>query len=118
MVDAYKAWLELDKTGTGDDVKYIDTNYKDHGAFQCDVATCDQEKGNKDLAACKAECNKLPSWKVTNKIPDGTIDATTSYCYGFYHKDDGTSCKLCYKKVPTKGTAAAGFKCQTRLKSD
>jgi len=118
MVDAYKAWLELDKTGSGDAVKYIDTTYTDLGAKACATATCDVDKGAKNNADCKAECDKLPSWKVTGKIPDGTIDATKSYCYGYYHKDDNSACKLCYAKQPTAGAAAVGFKCWARKKSD
>lgn len=47
-------------------------------------------------------------WDMDNKTPKKAINVANTYCYGFLHKDDGSSCKLCYAKIPTVGSAAVG----------
>lgn len=110
MVDAYKAWMELDKTGSGDSVKYFDTGYTGLGdGFACKDATCDKDGGAKNLADCQKECDKSAPWGYDTKTPKAALDAGNTLCVGVYHKNDNSACKLCHTKIPTKGSAAAGF---------
>lgn len=54
MVTAYKEWMELDKTGSGDLVKYFDKTYTSGASGKdCTLATCDVDGGaSKTMAEC------------------------------------------------------------------